>query len=78
MLILVTFFSATIITKHLVIGEYRRSDSNLAWLVTPVIFAIGVVYAFYKCFKEGICNRERYRYRNRSGEACLFWFLKNL
>ena len=42
---------------------YRGSHSNLAWLVTPALFALGVIYVIYKCCRDGLCNCKRLRRR---------------
>ena len=58
---------ATAVTKHLIVNHYDEADDNFAWLVTPIIFGIGCIYATYKCLKEGFCTIQRLR-RDAAGE----------
>lgn len=50
------------VTKEYLL-ENETSRSNLAWLVTPGVFALGIIYLIYKCCKDGICNCRRLRER---------------
>ncbi|KAI0224588.1 hypothetical protein LSAT2_024418 [Lamellibrachia satsuma] len=34
----------------------RSNHENLAWLITPVLFGLGVIFSIYKCAKDGLCN----------------------
>lgn len=51
------------VTKQFMSDDHHQSRSNLAWLVTPALFALGLCYLVYKCCKDGLCNCRRLRER---------------